>query len=78
MILQCLAPDKFAETWFLVDASKPAFVLQMREGISVVAEAPNAGQGFERQIQRYRASMRANADFIDPRFMFIGNDGSAV
>lgn len=67
-----------AETWFLVDAAKPAFIHQIREGISVIAEAPNSGQGFERQIQRFRAHMRGNADFIDPRFMWLGNDGSAT
>jgi len=70
--------DGLSEAWYLVDGKKPAFIMQMREGISVVAEAPNAGQGFERQIQRYRASMRGNADFIDSRFMWQGNDGSAV
>ncbi len=70
--------DANSETWFLVDASKPAFVFQMREGISVIAEAPNSGEGFSRQIQRFRAHMRGNADFIDPRFMWLGNDGSAT
>lgn len=70
--------DGLAESWFLVDASKPAFIHQIREGISVVQEAPNSGDGFSRQIQRSRASMRANADFIDPRFMFLGNDGSVT
>ncbi len=65
-----------AETWFLVDAAKPAFVYQMREGISVIAEAPNSGAGFTNQIQRFRAHMRGNADFIDPRFMWLGDDGS--
>jgi len=72
------AVDALSYTWMLVDASKPAFVMQMREGISVIAEAPNSGQGFERQIQRFRAHMRGNADFIDPRFMFLGNDGSVT
>lgn len=67
-----------AETWVLVDAAKPAFIHQIREGISVIAEAPNSGQGFERQIQRFRAHMRGNADFIDPRFMYLGNDGSVL
>lgn len=67
-----------AETWFLVDASKPAFIHQMREGISMVPEAPNSGEGFNRQIQRYRASVRQNADFIDSRFMWLGNDGSVT
>lgn len=72
------AIDAQADTWVLVDASKPAFVFQMREGISVIAEAPNSGQGFERQIQRFRAHLRGNADFIDPRFMWLGNDGSVT
>jgi hypothetical protein len=67
-----------AETWFLVDAKKPAFIVQQREGISLVAEAPNSGQGFERDIQRYKCKMRQNADFIDPRFMWLGNDGSVT
>jgi hypothetical protein len=70
--------DGQAETWFLVDPSKPAFIMQMREGVSVVAEAPNSGEGFTRQIQRYRASMRGNADFISPLFMWLGNDGSVT
>ena len=67
-----------AESWFLVDASKPAFVFQMRQGISLVPEAPNSGDGFNRELQRYRVSMRGNADFIDPRFMWLGNDGSVT
>lgn len=70
--------DGQCETWFLVDASKPAFILQLREGVSVVSEAPNSGEGFNRQIQRYRASVRMNADFIDPRFYYLGNDGSVT
>lgn len=68
--------DGLATSWAMVDASKPAFVVQVREGVSVIAEAPNSGQGFERQINRHRCSMRQNADFIDPRFMWLGNDGS--
>lgn len=70
--------NALAETWFLVDASKPAFIMQMREGVKMVAEAPNSGEGFSRDVQRYKASFRGNADFIDPRFMWLGNDGSVT
>lgn len=65
-----------AETWFLVDAKKPAFIHQMRQGVNLVAEAPNSGEGFTRDIQRYKANVRQNADFLSPLFMWLGNDGS--
>lgn len=66
-----------AESWYLVDAKKPAFIHQLREGVSLVAEAPNSGDGFARDTQRYKARIRQNADFISPLFMWQGNDGSA-
>ena len=66
-----------AESWYLVDAKKPAFIHQLREGVSLVAEAPNSGDGFSRDSQRYKARIRQNADFLSPLFMWQGNDGSA-
>jgi len=66
-----------SSAWYLVDSSKPAFVLQLRETASVEQEAPNAGQSFEREIYRWKVRVRANADYIDPRFFWRGSDGSA-
>ncbi len=68
--------DGMSKAWALVDAKKPFFVNQVREGVTVVQEAPNSGQSFERQLNRSRCSMRQNADFIDPRFAVLANDGS--
>lgn len=62
--------------WYLVDDSKPWFVMQLREAVAVEQEAPNSGAAFERDIYRWKVSMRGNADFIDPRFAFQGNNGS--
>lgn len=62
--------------WYLVDDSKPWFVLQMREPVSVIQENPESGQSFEEDIYRFKSKCRQNADFIDPRFAYIGNDGS--
>jgi hypothetical protein len=62
--------------WYIVDDSKPFFVMQMREAATVVQEAPNSGESFNRDIYRFKASSRQNADFIDPRFAWQGNDGS--
>lgn len=68
--------DTQSTAWYLVDSSKPWFVMQLREAINVVQEAANSGQSFDRKIIRFRADMRGNADFIDPRFAWQGNDGS--
>lgn len=65
-----------SSAWYLVDDSKPFFILQMREPVSIEQEAPNAGESFNRDIIRYKASTRMNADFLDPRFAFQGSDGS--
>jgi phage major head subunit gpT-like protein len=64
--------------WYLLDDSKPFFVLQMREAVVVEQEAVNAGSSFETDVYRFKARSRMNADFLDPRFVWIGNDGSAT
>ena len=65
-----------SKAWYLVDDSKPFFILQMREPVSVTQEDPNAGQAFENDVVRFKGSCRMNADWIDPRFAWQGNDGS--
>jgi len=65
-----------SKAWYLADTSKPAFVVQMREAAKVVQEDPVSGAGFERDIYRWKLTVRGNADFIDPRFYYQGDDGS--
>lgn len=62
--------------WYLLDDSKPFFVVQLREPVSVIQESPDAGDSFTRDIIRFKARSRFNCDFIDPRFVFQGDDGS--
>jgi len=68
--------DGTATPWWLVDSNVPWFIVQIREGAIVEQEAPNAGESFDRDIVRFKGRTRANADFIDPRFAWLGNDGS--
>jgi hypothetical protein len=68
--------DGTATAWWLADSKKPWFVVQIREGAVVEQEAPNSGKSFEQDIVRFKGRTRANADFIDPRFVFLGDDGS--
>jgi hypothetical protein len=68
--------DGTSTAWYLCDDSKPFFIVQYREPVSIVQEAPDSGQSFDRDIVRFKASTRMNADYIDPRFIYQGNDGS--
>jgi len=70
--------DGTSKAWYLIDGNKPWFIAQIRQAAEVVQEAPNAGESFDRDIIRYRLSLRANADHIDPRFAWQGNDGSVT
>lgn len=65
-----------SSAWYIVDDSQPWFVVQVREAASVIQENPTAGESFNRDVMRFKGKMRANADFIDPRFAWQGSDGS--
>lgn len=70
--------DGQSQAWYLADDSKPFFVMQIRESASVLQEAPNSGESFNRDIIRFRLTLRGNADYVDPRFVWQGNDGSVL
>lgn len=70
--------DGTSKAWYLVDDKKPWFVTQIRQAAEVTQENPNAGQSFDRDIIRFKLSLQANADHIDPRFAYQGNDGSVT
>jgi phage major head subunit gpT-like protein len=65
-----------SKRWIICDSSKPAFIVQIREAAKVTQEMPEAGAGFERDVYRWKLTLRGNADFIDPRFFYQGSDGS--
>ena len=65
-----------SKAWYLLDDSKPFFVLQYREPVTVVQENPQSGASFETDVIRFKARSRQNADWIDPRFAWRGSDGS--
>lgn len=69
--------DGLSKAWHIMDDTKPWFVLQLRDPGSVLMENPESGESFNRKVQRHRLDIRANADFIEPRFVWQGSDGSA-
>jgi hypothetical protein len=68
--------DGTSKAWYIVDDSRPWFILQIREAVTVEQEAVNAGEAFAKDVYRFKGRSRMNADFIDPRFAWQGNDGS--
>jgi phage major head subunit gpT-like protein len=70
--------DGTSMAWYLMDDSKPCFVLQVRESASVLQENPASGESFNRDIIRFRLTLRGNGDWIDPRYCWQGNDGSVT
>lgn len=63
--------------WDIVDLTKPWFVVQLRDPGSVIMENPESGESFNRKVQRHRLDIRMNCDFVDPRFIWQGSDGTA-
>ncbi len=64
--------------WYICDSSRPAFIVQIREAAHVTQENPESGESFDRDILRWKLRCRGNADYIDPRFFWQGNDGSVT
>ena len=69
--------DGSSTAWYLLDSKVPWFLLQIRQSAEVLQENPSAGQSFEQDVIRFKVSLRANADHIDPRFAWQGSDGTA-
>lgn len=65
-----------SKAWYLCDDSKPAFIVQMRTPCEVSVENPQSGDSFNKDVVRFKATTRFNADFLDPRFFWRGSDGS--
>jgi hypothetical protein len=66
-----------SQRWGIADSSKPALIAQIREAAKITQENPETGAGFERDIYRWKLTVRGNCDIIDPRFFAQGSDGSA-
>lgn len=67
-----------SKAWYLLDSKKPFFVVQLREAATVEQEAPTSGESFNRDVVRFKLRERFNADYIDPRFIWQGDDGSVT
>lgn len=65
-----------SKRWIMLDSKVPFFVCQVREAAVVEVENPLSGRSFDSDVVRFKLRIRANADWIDPRFAYQGSDGS--
>lgn len=66
-----------AYAWLVGDPKK-GFVLQRRDPIEVTQENPGSGDSFKKEIYAFRIRSRWEADWVEPRFSYLGNDGSVT
>lgn len=59
-----------------IGQSGRGFICQVREPNSVTQENPTSGPAFSQRVFRFKTESRDNFDHTNPRFFYLGNDGS--
>lgn len=73
--------DGTGTMWYHLDKKRTGaggMIVQMRTAAEVINEAANSGESFERDLIRFKARSRFNAEILEPRFIYRGNDGSVT
>lgn len=63
--------------WMLGDMPR-GFVFQRRDALEIVQESAQSGDSFRQEVYAFRARERFEADWIEPRFAYLGNDGTVT
>jgi hypothetical protein len=69
------SPFIASKAWLIGDP-KRGFVFQRRDPLEIVQENPQSGGSFLQETYKFRARERFEVDWIEPRFAYLGNDGS--
>ncbi len=64
-----------SKAWLIGD-TKRGFVLQRRDPLEIIQENQQSGNSFIQEVYAFRARERFEADWIEPRFAYLGDDGS--
>ena len=66
-----------AYAWMIGDPKK-GFVFQRRSPLEIVQENPQSGHSFIQEVYAFRGRERFEADWVEPRFVYLGNDGTVT
>lgn len=69
------SPFVVDKAWALGDPKK-GFVFQRRDPIEITQENPASGGSWRQEVYAYKIRSRWEADWVEPRFLYLGNDGS--
>lgn len=72
LVVSLFLPRK---SWAIGVAGK-GLIGQIRDPLEVIQENPQSGVAFSADEYRFRARERWNYDWLEPRFWWLGNDGS--
>jgi hypothetical protein len=72
LVISLFLPQK---SWALGMAGK-GLIGQIRDPLEVTQENPQSGVAFSADEFRFKARARWNFDWLEPRFWFLGNDGT--
>jgi len=72
VVMSPYLPDK---AWAFGQAGR-GFVFQRRDPLEIIQENPSSGMAFEQDEFRFRSRSRWDCDWVDPRFWFLGDDGT--
>lgn len=61
--------------WMIGDPQR-GFVFQRRDPLEITQEDVQSGDSFRMEVYAFRARERFEADWIEPRFCYLGNDGT--
>lgn len=64
-----------AKAWSIGEAGK-GIVFQRRDALEIIQENPASGMAFSNDVFQFRSRARWEPDWVDPRFWFLGNDGT--
>jgi phage major head subunit gpT-like protein len=57
---------------------KRGLVFQRRDPLEITQEQTQSGDSFRMEVYAFRARSRFECDWIEPRFLYMGNDGSVT
>lgn len=66
-----------AYAWIVGDP-KRGFVHQRRDPVEVTQETPGSGDSFKKEVFAFRIRSRWEADWVESRFAYQGNDGTVT
>ena len=75
---QVFSSPYVAERAWVIGDPKRGLVFQRRDPLEIIQENSQSGDSFRMEVYAFRARERFEVDWIEPRFAYLGNDGTVT